>query len=107
MRGEPQARTLVSLQATVNLCPISLRPKIKQLSKRPPRRGHPPPSRLPARRRSSHWSKQILLLVGSGVFIGPAFVRASSPIFCGQPVDRRGITAAREGRELVFNRSDQ
>ena len=76
MRGEPQARTLVSLQATVNLCPISLRPKIKQLPKRPPRRGHPPPPRLQPRRRSSHWSKQILLLVlreGRGAFIGPAF----------------------------------
>jgi hypothetical protein len=39
MRGEPQAWTLASLQATVNPCPISLRPKIKPLLKRPPQRG--------------------------------------------------------------------
>ena len=53
----------MSLQATVSLCPISLRPKIKQLLKRLPQHGRPPPPRLPPRRRSSHWSKQILLLV--------------------------------------------
>src|SRR4029077_1988814 len=82
-RGEPRAGTLVSLEATVSLCPISLCPKIRQLLKRLPQHGRPPPPRLPPRRRSRHWSEQISSLIGRG-----ASVRASAapPVRAGGPL---------------------